>query len=412
MNTSIEKRIKIIIGVALVLVGLMGAVTLYYSTAINKNIEDVIGADIKQERFGQKIKAAFYNMKALEHEFLYYRRVGSEEGRDTAAQSRLESGVDFYLSTITEFQKQKSADRFQEDVKVLLSNVKIYQKEIQSISVEEETLSRVKLLQVARKLSKLREDQDKLINKILSTSSQNFISHQQYMDHLISNANRNLVFLITMALLAGAIIIYLAPQRVTKPIKGYLNAVRELRDLKFETRLPIRDENELSELGEEINKFVDSFVEFDEMKRKKIQFEKRKFQVLADILNLGVVIISIEGEVLSLNAQMAKFLNLNTESFQKKDFHFVRLPDELVDLFEVAIEKKEKFENRMVILTYEKEDEEGEFHDEAVELLVDAGVVRNYVGDVANIILTFEDISAAPQDSIFKRLSFRKQAVL
>ena len=147
------------------------------------------------------------------------------------------------------------------------------------------------------------------------------------------------------------------------------------------------------------------------MKRKKIQFEKRKMQVLSDIINLGVVTLSIEGEVLFLNAQMAKFLNLDTESFQKKDFHFVRLPEEIKEVFEAALQKKEKFDNRMVILTYQKQDENGEAHDEAVELLVDAGMIRNYVGDVANIIMTFEDISDKPQESIFKRISFDKRTM-
>lgn len=229
---------------------------------------------------------------------------------------------------------------------------------------------------------------------------------------MLNSAKRNIFLLISLGILAVGLVIYLAPQRVLLPIHTYVNALRELKDLKFDVRLPIFQDNEIADLGHEINTFIDAFLEFDTMKVKKIQFEKRKMQVLSDILNLGVIIISIEGDVLFMNAQMASFLNLSSENFQKKDFHFVRLPEELKELFDEAISKKEKFENRMMFLTYAKADEDGGEHNEAVELLVDAGMVRNYVGEVANIIFTFEDISNAHDKSIFKRISFHHKEKL
>jgi PAS domain-containing protein len=406
MNTSIEGRIKFILGVSILLVVLMGGVTLYYFTAVKDNIENVIGADIKQVNAGQKLKSVYFDLKSEEKLFFHALKTGYVADPEQTAEERLKEDALRFIITIDDYRKQDIAKTVKLDLDLLYNDLTKYKAVIEEVESKKLNGESINYRATSKKLSKLRESQDKIINKILAASSQHFISNQNYLDHLISSANRNLVFLIMIALIAGALIIYLAPQKVTKPIRSYLNAIRELRDLRFETRLPIKDKNELSELGEEINAFIEAFMDFDEMKRKKIQFEKRKSQVLADIINLGVVTISIEGEVLFLNAQMAKILNLSTESFQKKDFHFVRLPDEIKDLFEAAIEKKEKFDNRMVILTYQKNDSNGESHEEAVELLVDAGMVRNYVGDVANIILTFEDISGKPGESIFQRISF------
>lgn len=409
MTTSIETRIKFIIGIALTLVGLMGALTLYYFSALNTNIELLIGTDIKNDREAQGLKSAFHDLKNAEREYLYFLRAGLPQDQAGKGTKKLHEKWQGFFTVIAKNKKQNPGDDILSQLDLLEANLKEYLAVIETVLSGPSESSNVN--QIEETLVNLRDKQDEIINLVLSASAQNFISHQEYIDHLISNANRNLVLIVTIALLAGGLIIYLAPQRVTRPIRNYISAICELRELKFDTRLPVNEKNELSELGNEINKFVEAFVDFDEMKRKKIQFEKRKLQVLSDILNLGVVTISIEGEVLSLNAQMAKFLNLSTESFQKKDFHFVRLPQELKDLFEDAIRKKEKFENRMIVLTYQKQEENGEAHEEAVELLVDAGMVRNYMGDVANIILTFEDISNTPKDSIFKRISFAKQAV-
>lgn len=409
MNASIEKRIKVVVFTALTLVVLMGVVTLYYFTQINNNISTMIGNDIQVERYGQQLKSLHYEVRSIEREYLYFLRTGIQTNAENPAQSRLFKKTQSLFDTIQNETKLVLPKTYDEQLEKLKSNVKSYQKLI--VDSKDQELNNREINALGDKLFALREGQDKIISKMLNLGSQDYLMHQNFMDHLISNANRNLVFLVLIAICSALLIIYLAPKNVTRPIKMYLNAVQELRDLKFETRLPVSGKNELCLLGDEINKFVDSFVQFDEMKMKKIQFEKRKFKVISDILNLGVVLISIEGEVLFLNAQMAKFLRLDTESFQKKDFHFVRLPDELKELFEDAIAKKEKFENRMVILTYEKEDEEG-CHDQAVELLVDAGMVRNYIGDVANIILTFEDISDKPQDSVFKRVSYANKSTV
>lgn len=409
MNASIEKRIKIVVFTALSLVVLMGVVTLYYFTQINTNITTMIGNDIQVERYGQQLKSLHYEIRSIEREYLYFLRTGIQTNAENPAGQRLLKKLQSFSEVLQKENKLVLPESYTQQLEQLSTNVKLYQKNV--LSSIKEDLSRKQIDDLAQNLYSLRESQDKIISKLMNLGSQDYLMHQNFMDHLISDANRNLVLLVLIAICSALLIIYLAPKNVTRPIRMYLNAIQELRELKFETRLPVTGKNELCQLGDEINKFIDAFVNFDEMKLKKIQFEKRKFKVISDILNLGVVLISIEGEVLFLNAQMAKFLRLDTESFQKKDFHFVRLPDEIKELFEDAISKKEKFENRMVILTYEKEDEEGS-HDEAVELLVDAGMVRNYIGDVANIILTFEDISDKPEDSIFKRISYANKPMV
>lgn len=413
MKSTIENRIKLILAVALSLVVLMGSVTLYYFAEISQDLELVIGTDIELERSGQKLRQLYFDLKNVERIYIYSFRNAGERELDQTVAALMEEVLKKYFGSIEEnLEHKKMSGENRERLLTLRGNLGHYREVINRAEKSRREGSAVDIEFFAKELKKLLEEQDKVINQFLSSRYQTFQSHQAGMETMLANAKRNIFLLISLGILAVGIIIYLAPQRVLMPIRTYVNALRELKDLKFDVRLPVFHDNELTDLGHEINSFIDAFLEFDTMKVKKIQFEKRKLQVLSDILNLGVVIISIEGDVLFMNAQMASFLKLSSENFQKKDFHFVRLPDELKELFEEAVAKKEKFENRMIILSYSKQDEEGVEHSEAIELLVDAGMVRNYVGEVANIIFTFEDISNPHSESIFKRISFHHKEKL
>lgn len=226
---------------------------------------------------------------------------------------------------------------------------------------------------------------------------------------LIANAHRNMLLVLFICLAGGLILVFLAPRRVTAPFRRYIDAVKEVEELKFDTKLPIKGDDEVAELGTSINNLIDRFCTFDEMKQKRIQFEKSKQRVLANMLDQGVMMIAIEGDILFLNAQLAKILDLDTESYQGKDHHVVSIPEELKEMIAEVLKKKEKIDSRMMIFHYK---EKGEKEKKAVEVLVDAGLVRNFKGLVVNIIITFEDITNPPGSSVFKRISITEQALV
>lgn len=407
MKSTIENRIKLILAIALSLVVLMGSVTLYYFTAISQNLETVIGTDIELERTGQRLRQVYFELQNVEKVYLYSLQNTTDPDLNQTAAALVREVIRDYFSKIDEnMQHKKISTENVQRMTNLKEKATQYEALIKASEKMRSERQFVDLKRLEVELKESLEQQDKIINQFLSARYQTFDSHQKSLENMLGNAKRNLFLLLSLAILAAGLVIYLAPQRVLLPIRTYVNALRELKDLKFDVRLPAFQDTEIADLGHEINSFIDAFLEFDTMKVKKIQFEKRKLQVLSDILNLGVIIISIEGDVLFMNAQMASFLKLSSENFQKKDFHFVRLPDELKELFDEAMSKKEKFENRMIFLTYMRADEAGEEHEEAVELLVDAGMVRNYIGEVANVVFTFEDISNLHDRSIFKRISF------
>lgn len=407
MFSSIQNRLKLILGVNIIFGLLMGGITFFFFAQISEDIELVIGTDIKLERIGYKLKP-LSSVLSRDHN-MYLNLLNKNPELEDIAAKVLKEDVKKSLDAIEENLGFKIAKENEKLINNLKSKLLEYIKIVEAINMKRKLGEKVNAKVQKSQLNVLVTLQQKMIDQLISVRSKRFVEHQSKIKDLLSNSERIIVLVISLSLVGISLILLLAPQKVVRPIKSYVNAIKELRELKFDVRLPVNQDNELAELGKEINAFIEAFTKFDEMKVKKIQFEKRRLQFLTTMLNLGVVILSKEGNILFMNAQMASFLKLSSEDFHKKDFHFVRLQDELKELFEDAIAKNEKFENRMIVVTYEKENSDGEKHEEAVELLVDAGVVRNHAGDVVNVILTFEDISCPKEDpssSVFHRLSF------
>lgn len=410
MLSSIQNRLKVILFVAMGLVLLMGGITLIYFARISEDLEMVIGTDIRLEQIGYELRPL--SAVLIRDHGMYLKLLNTNQELEAIAIEVLSDDIQRYLASIAENFKHRIKAENKAKLIDLQEKLRSYLKKIEEINRKRQGGEIVDVEQIKAELSEIISQQRQFIEEFLTLRTERFETHQGQIDRFLNDAQRNIVFILSLAILAVIFILFLAPQRVVQPIKNYINAIRELRDLKFDVRVPVNKKNELAELGVEINAFINAFVQFDKMKVKKIQFEKRKLQVLTDMLNLGVVVISIEGYVLFMNSQMSSFLKLNSEDYCKKDFHKVRFPEGFVEIFEDAILKKEKFENRMIILTYEKTNEEGEKYVEAAELLVDAGVVRNDKGNAANIIITFEDISNAttdPKKSLFHRLSFFRE---
>lgn len=416
MFSTIQGRLKLILGTSMILVGLMGAVSLYYFAVISEDLELVIGTDIKWERSSQEFRRLYSDLKQNQNSYLTMSARKGDATKDIEAFQSVKETLARFEGAVQNHLGAKKAEIQDVVIAQLLRDLNINLATYSKVFSEYANAIKDDNSQLAATLRKrlgveAKEIEEQIV-RFRDHVAKRLAGHQEDMSRVLNNARRNIVLLISLSAIALVMIFFMAPQKVVQPIRTYINALRELRDLKFDVRLPTHSRTELSVLGKEINAFIDEFLEFDTMKVKKIQFEKRKLQVLSDILNLGVVVVSIEGDILFMNAQMAQFLGLSSEDFHKKDFHFVRLSEELKDLFEEALQKKEKFENRMMILPYKKVEDNGDTHEEAVELLVDAGMVRNYVGEVANIIFTFEDITNAPTDSIFKRISFKKKELV
>lgn len=385
---------------ALVLLGLVGALSLYYFSEVSHSIGHILRRDITVLRNGEKLKGILEDTRRLEK--LYFEGI-----RRSGEPVDIGVNIDDLQSESEEQLELAVMPHNREYLQQLLDLVKKYRETVKEAAKEDLPVDRVVAMEkTAQQLTQQMED---LVVEFLTRRYQEMDRHHEEIEILVTNANRNMLLFLFLCVVGGLVLVWLAPSRVAEPFQKFIRAIREVEELKFDTKLPEIGYEEVAQVSRSINRLIDRVRVFDELKQKKILFEARKQRVLANMVDLGVMMLTLNGEILFMNSQLAKILKLKTESYRYKNFRLVALPEELKDMVEDILKKKQRVDSRMLILMYR---EKGDKEEKAVECNMDASLVRNEEGEIENIIITFEDISNPIGQSVFKRISIREQELL
>ncbi len=399
MKKTIESRITMVMAIALTLVSLTGFLALYYFQVISSDVDKIIRDDILAARSTETLKTIVLNLKRGERNFL-------DSLRENSQPYDLSSLLIDLKDEIIKQQKLNSSSAIQDrlnDLDVLASE---YLDTLEKYSSPERSYSS-NLTQLEQDLQKITEYMQEIVSSLLSERYLLLESHQIDIEVVVSKVHRNMLLFIFISITSGIILIFMSPKKVTEPIRKFIATVREMQQLKFDTRIPVTGNNELTELAQELNRLLDTIQLFDEMKQRRIQFEHSKQRVLANMLDQGVMMVAIEGNLIFMNDQLVRVLGLDSSDYQGVEYQLVRIPEELKEMIEEVLKIKERINSRMMILKAHDSDES-----KMVEVLVDVGLVRNNQGNVVNLVITFEDITNPDGSSVFKRISILEQSLV
>lgn len=394
---TIQGRITLILVITLLLITANGLISLYYLSQISGDITQITEKDLTAQKSAEDMKSALQDLKKEVHIFLYALKKGGEMPFDlTASVGEFEKKVKEHKEIVI------SKDNI-ERLELILQYIEQFKSDVGDIKfTETQPTTTTEIRNFEKNLISVTEKMENTVGDIISSRSLQIEQRKKEIDILLSTSQRNMLVFLFISLGTGIFVMVMAPRSVTLPFKRYVSAIRDVEDLNFEKHLPVTSQDEVGELGKAINHLIDRFRTFDEIKRKRIQFEKGKVRVLANMVDLGVLMASIEGEIVLMNTQLSKILDLDLEDYMGKDINSLLLPDELKEMIAETVKTREKINSRMMILNYKPKNET---QIKSIEVLVDVGLVRNYQGKVVNIIITFEDITNPTGSSVFKRIS-------
>jgi PAS domain S-box-containing protein len=251
-----------------------------------------------------------------------------------------------------------------------------------------------------RTLAQLLDDKTRNIRKAVSKISishyENLKAHGLKAQMIADSSSRNMILMIITTVLAGLAIGFFAPSKVVIPFKKLVAAIREVQAANFNVSVSIGGNDEIAELGDEFNKMVGEVRIFDDMKIKKIAFEKRKLDALSNIIDSGVIVLSVEGEIVYMSRTLYEILGLTSERILHASIEESPLPRELKTLFRESIERKDRFEKRKWSFTYKRGDGSMVRH----EVLVSLSPVRNHAGDIVNFVVAMKQFSESVLEEV------------
>jgi PAS domain-containing protein len=384
---NLQKRLHISFAIALALVLITGVTSLYYIRQFDVQVHDTLIKDIELAESSEELRTALQGAKGA---YLAY----MESPGEVRIQEVMILRFDSLLSEV----KQSM------DISLVEQNVAIHGdilKDANSLKALMEAT-----LEDPSNRGSLGSEADDFFSKtkarldtIQKHRREEMIGHRSAIDRLFARAQQNQILIIVVVVVGGLFLAFFMPRRAVWPFRRILRAFHEVWECKLSVRLPVRGGDELAELSEGFNRMMAQLEELDEMKVKRIAFERRRFEVMANSLDMGVIMASVEGKILFVNTPAFRAFNIRSRQVINKGVEEAALPDWVKAFFQEALLMKRRVETR----EWEGRLKTPEGKEVTRKLYVDMMPVRTHAGDLVNILMFLEVRGTPREKRVFQR---------
>ena len=349
---------------------IIGFTVFYFLDSLNKQIEDITNNTNQVSLLTDEVRISAVSILNIQKKILT--KQASEEDLD-----RLNSLCDGFHS-----QLQRLDSFYNEvEVKTTISKMIGYVDSLKTI------LSKVSLFNNRDNagISTIGELADKILDAFSEFQDMQYYQNEQRdkkIKSVVAETRRTMLIVLIITFLITILMSIVIPGKIALPFKKINDAVRELQDCNFDVSIYYNQDDEIGELAFEINKMITNMKYFEELRTDRVSVEHRKFDILANMIKKNVLIANANGELIYLNNQMYKILDVESEDILNKKMTDTSIPSSIQEAYDLALKRRSKIENSEIIITHknkhEMEDDEGEL----IEVEKEVEVFNGY----ANVI--------------------------
>ncbi|NPV14486.1 HAMP domain-containing protein [candidate division WOR-3 bacterium] len=350
---SIRGRIALAMIFSAILVLPVTILALYYASQMNSLANVIAEEDTELLRTGNTIVHNFLEVRNLERNFLIYNDTFYlSAGRARLVQiallcerarrldPKLTQNFDSLINALLTYRRlldslfmmrtvrlrsparselQKLRETHRQMVAELeeTQNPRLKDSLLTAISLIDQEIERTELTGIVNQLfaQRMNETAQKIITageKIMAHANQRIAEHKSRITRLFNWSQRNIISAI---IVLTAVLVYLIvrlPRSIVLPIKRINNALirAEQGDLNIRVTLPANDE--LGDLARQLNRAFAHLRDFDERKANYILELERRFRLLANNINEGVIVFDREPKIVYANPAAEPFLGIKS----------------------------------------------------------------------------------------------------
>jgi nitrogen fixation/metabolism regulation signal transduction histidine kinase len=370
MNISLKRRISGSFILANAMVLAIGFTVFYFLNSLNKQIESITNNTNQVSLLTDEVRISAVSILKMQKKILT--KQASEEDLD-----KLNSLCDGFHSQL------QRLDSFYNEVEVKTTISKM----IGYVDSLKTLLSKVSLFSNRDNagIYTIGELADKILDAFSEFQDMQYYQNEQrdkQIKTIISETRRYMLIVLIITFLITILMSLVIPGRIALPFKKINDAVRELQDCNFDVSIYYNQDDEIGELANEINKMITNMKYFEELRTDRISVEHRKFDILANMIQKHVLIANSKGELIYLNNQMYKILNVESEDILSKQMGDTKIPDSIREAYDLALKRRSKIENSEITITQKKKLEMEDDSGESVEVEKEIEVFHGY----ANVI--------------------------
>lgn len=353
MNFSLKKRIAFGFISANVMVLVIGFSVFYHLNSLNDKVETITSSTNQISLLTDEVRISAVSILKMQKKII--------------TRSAKEKDLEKLISLCEGFHSQlQRLDTFYTEVqiKTIISKMIGYVESLQTI------LSKVSIHnnRDSAGLSTIGDLADKILDAFSEFQDIQYYQNEKRdkeLKNIIGETRRNMLIVLIITFLFTIILSLIYPGKVAMPFKKINDAVRELQDCNFDVSIYYDKNDEIGELAQELNKMISSMKLFEELRTDRISVEHRKFDILANMIKKNVLIANATGELIYLNNQMYKTLNIQSEDVLNKNMADTLIPQSIKEAYDLAIKRRSKIENAEIHITHkimveEVDEESGE----------------------------------------------------
>jgi PAS domain S-box-containing protein len=341
MRLSLGAKVQLGFFSAVALVIVIGVMAFIYLGRINREVQDVLQKDILFARAGEAIKVSFLETRRAEKNYLVF------------GQDRDIKEYEFFLAKLKEALREgKEVARkgeTREKYRAIEQDLQQYEQIFaRLLTVPSE--AREEVQRVSQELSEVGQRISTLADEIAAAKWAEFEMHAHDADRIESVAKRNMGIILGFTGISSLLLGLYLPPKIVVPIRKLTNLIKRAQEEEFRINIDVTSNDEIGELGRFINRMMDQIRVFDDLKVRKITEERRRLEVLSNLLRDGVILVDGYGRVCGINPAALDFFGLSQSDVEGRSIKEIPLDEPFRRALLRSVDAHERFHDSIIAL--------------------------------------------------------------
>src|SRR5919106_4456477 len=341
MQLSVGTKVQLGFFSAVGLVIVIGVMAFIYLGRINYEVQDVLQKDILFARAGEAIKIYLLETRRAEKNYLVF------------GQDRDIKEYEFYLAKLKEALREGKEVARKEETREKYRAIEQELQQYEQIFARLLTLpseAREEAQRVSQELSEVGQRISTVANEIAEAKWAELELHAHDADRIELVAKRNMGIILGFTGLSSLLLGLYLPRKIVVPIRRLTNLIKRAQEEEFRINIDVTSTDEIGELGRFINRMMDQIRVFDDLKVRKITEERRRWEVLSNLLREGVILVNGDGWVCGINPAALAFFGLSQSDVEGRSIKEIPLDEPFRRALLRSVDAHERFHDHIIAL--------------------------------------------------------------
>jgi PAS domain S-box-containing protein len=377
MQLSLGAKVQLGFFSAVALVIVIGVMAFIYLGRINHEVQDVLKKDILFARAAEAIKIYFLETRRAEKNYLVF------------GQDRDIKEYEFFLAKLKESlregkdvaRKEETLDKYRAIEQHLQHYEQIFSRLLTVPSEAPEEVRRV-----SQELSEVGHHISTLADEIADAKWAELEMHAHDADRIESVAKRNMGIILGFTGISSLLLGLYLPRNIVVPIRKLTKLIKRAQEEEFRINIDVTGNDEIGELGRFISRMMDQIRVFDDLKVRKITEERRRLEVLSNLLREGVILVDSDGRVCGINPAALDFFGLSQSDVEGRSLKEIPLDDPFRQALQRSVDAHERFHDSVIALM------PSDSGTQLRKVTLSTAFVRDENGDIMSIVCVFRKL--------------------